>query len=410
MKIARIDSRQIFDSRGVPTVETRVILESGAWGAASVPSGASTGAHEAHELRDGGEAYGGRGVLRALQQIEAEIFPALKGLDASRQREIDSALIALDGTPDKRRLGANALLSVSLAAARAAANALKIPLYRHIGGMGPCAVPLPMMNVLGGGMHADNNIDIQEFLIVPVGADSFASALRMGAEVYRALKSLLKQRGLSTAVGDEGGFAPDLPGDEDALDCLTEAIRAAGYAPGRDIAVSLDCAAAAWAQGGQYIMPKRRQEMSRCRLIDRWCHLAEKYALLSVEDPLGEEDFDGFAEITRRISSRTLVVGDDLFTTNPHRLARGMCAGAANAILIKPNQIGTLTETVDVMTAARAGGYRAIVSHRSGETNDDFIADLAVGMGADFIKAGAPARGERLAKYHRLLAIEREMA
>lgn len=406
MKISRIHSTQILDSRGVPTLQTCVTLQCGATGVASVPSGASTGSHEAHELRDGGEAYAGKGVAKAAEQISTVIAPGLQGMDADRQREIDEKLIALDGTPDKHRLGANALLSVSIACARAAANARKIPLYRHIGGINACAAPLPMMNILNGGMHADNNIDVQEFMIVPVGAESVDEALRMGTDVYRALKQLLKKHGHATGVGDEGGFAPDLSGDEEALQYLTDAIAQAGYIPGEEIAISLDCAAAGWVQGDHYIMPKRQVCMSRDEMIAHWISLAEKYELFSIEDPLGEEDFDGFAEITRRIGGRTLIVGDDLFTTHPQRLARGMDSHAANAILIKPNQIGTLTETMDVMGAAQDGGWQTIVSHRSGETNDDFIADLAVGMGAGLIKAGAPARGERIAKYNRLLNIE----
>ena len=410
MTIERIHSIQIFDSRGMPTLQTTVTLANGIRGVASVPSGASTGAHEAHEKRDGGTAYGGRGVIGTAAQINTAIAPALRGLPAACQRDIDNALISLDGTPDKHHLGANALLSVSMACARAAANALHIPLYRHIGGIAGCAVPLPMMNLLNGGAHADNNIDIQEFMIVPVSADCFAAAMRMGTDVYRALQSLLKQKSLSTAVGDEGGFAPDLPDDESALQCLTEAIVQAGYLPGEDIAIALDCAAAGWVRGKEYRMPKRQRNMSREAMIDHWCALAEKYGLFSIEDPLGEEDFDGFAEITRRIGRKTLIVGDDLYTTNPARLKTGLDTGATNAILIKPNQIGTLTETLDVMQRARSSGLRTIVSHRSGETTDDFIADLAAGTGAGLIKAGAPARGERLAKYNRLLNIEWEIS
>jgi len=410
MHIRQIHSTQVFDSRGVPTLQTRVMLENGVSGTASVPSGASTGANEAHELRDGGSAYGGKGVLRAAEQINTTINRTLKGMNVLRQRDIDTTLITLDGTPEKQKLGANALLSVSMATARAAANALHMPLYRLIGGMNPCGSPLPMMNVLNGGMHADNNIDIQEFMIVPLGADSFDAAMRMGTDVYRALKALLKKSGHSTAVGDEGGFAPNLSDDEEALKLLTEAIVQAGYTPGEEVAISLDCAAGGWVEGDHYIMPKRQLSMTREQMIDRWADLSEKYELFSIEDPLGEEDFDGFTEITDRIGDDVLIVGDDLFTTNPQRLARGMCLGAANAILIKPNQIGTLTETLDVMTAARAGGYQTVVSHRSGETNDHFIADLAVGMGAPLFKAGAPARGERLAKYNRMLDIEWEIS
>lgn len=409
MTIKNIHSIQIFDSRGVPTLETRVTLENGIAGSASVPSGASTGVHEAHELRDGGDEYGGKGVLRAAEQVNRRINDALHGMSATDQRAIDSALLALDGTPEKKKLGANATLSVSMAVARAAARALKLPLYRYIGGITPCGTPLPMMNVLNGGMHADNNIDIQEFMIVPIGAESFDDAMCMGTDVYRALKALLKKSGHSTAVGDEGGFAPSLADDEDALKLLSDAIAQAGYEPGEDIAIALDCAASGWVEGDHYIMPKRQLMMTREQLIDRYEELAGKYPLFSIEDPLGEEDFEGFAQISNRIGDHVLIVGDDLFTTNPHRLAQGMCMGAGNAILIKPNQIGTLAETLDVMTAARAGGYQTIVSHRSGETCDSFIADLAVGMGSPLFKAGAPCRGERMAKYNRMVRIAAEL-
>ena len=408
MIIKNIHSIQIFDSRGVPTLETRVTLENGVTGSASVPSGASTGVHEAHELRDGGDEYGGKGVLRAAENVNRRIADALQGMSVLNQRAIDSTLLALDGTPEKKKLGANALLSVSMATARAAARALKLPLYRYIGGMTCCGTPLPMMNVLNGGLHADNNIDIQEFMIVPIGAESFEEAMRMGTDVYRALKTLLKTSGYSTAVGDEGGFAPNLGDDEDALKLLSEAIAKAGYEPGEDVAISLDCAAGGWAEGDHYSMPKRQQMMTREQLIDHYAELTDKYRLFSIEDPLGEEDFEGFAQLTARIGDHVLIVGDDLFTTNPHRLAQGMCMNAGNTILIKPNQIGTLTETLDVMSAARAGGYQTIVSHRSGETCDSFIADLAVGTGAPLFKAGAPARGERMAKYNRMLRIEAE--
>lgn len=410
MRICEITAGQIFDSRGVPTVEARVVLEDGSVGVASVPSGASTGANEAHELRDGGEEYGGRGVRQAVEHVSGEIDDALTGLDALDQRALDAALIALDNTPDKHRLGANAMLAVSMANARAAAASLEVPLYRLIGGMSPCGTPLPMMNILNGGLHADNNVDIQEFMIVPVGADSFEEAMRMGTDVYRALKALLRQGGHATAVGDEGGFAPNLQDDEQALQAISEAIVQAGYAPGDEVAIALDCAASGWVEGDGYHLPKRDRRMSRGALMDWYASLAEKYELFSIEDPLGEEDFQGFVELTDRLGDDVLIVGDDLFTTNPQRLARGMSMGAANAILIKPNQIGTLTETLDVMTAARIGGYQAIVSHRSGETADSFIADLAVGMGAVLFKAGAPARGERMEKYNRLLRIEWELS
>ena len=409
MRIDKICATQVFDSRGVPTLRTGVTLKNGITAWATVPSGASTGSHEAHERRDGGTVYGGKGVCQAAEDINTAVSSALAGMDVTHQRRIDARLIDLDGTENKRRLGANALLSVSLAAARAAAQALGLPLYRYIGGAACGGVPLPMMNVLNGGAHADNNIDIQEFMIVPVAAENFADAMRMGTDVYRALKELLRAAGHATSVGDEGGFAPNLADDEAALACLREAIIRAGYTPGEDIAIALDCAAAEWAVDDQYTMPKRGANMTRAQLIERWVRLQAEYRLFSIEDPLGEEDFAGFAELTRRIGSETLVVGDDLFTTNPARLAQGVAQGAANAILIKPNQIGTLTETMDVILAARAAGYRTIVSHRSGETCDPFIADLAVGMGAPLIKAGAPARGERLAKYNRLLEIEWEM-
>jgi len=408
--IESVRARQIFDSRGTPTIEAEVGLSSGAIGVASAPSGASTGAHEAHEKRDGGTAYGGKGVLQAIEGVHAEIAPALRGLDARDQRRVDAALLALDGTPNKQRLGGNALIAVSLATAYAAAGALGIPLYRHLGGLVGGSSPIPMLNVLNGGAHADNNIDIQEFMLVPVGAKTFRDAMKMGAEVYQHLKALLKKQGLSTAVGDEGGFAPSLEKDEDALKLLVDAIAAAGYAPGRDVSLAVDAAASEWQRDGGYVLPKRGTALTTAELTDYFRSLSEKYPIVSIEDPLGEEDFDGFAEITAQLGKRAMIVGDDLFTTNPERLSKGILKRAANAILVKPNQIGTLSETLDAINLARSAGYRVVLSHRSGETESSAIADIACAVNAEFLKSGAPARAERTAKYNRVLRIEQEVA
>lgn len=406
MRIKSIAARQILDSRGQPTLEARVTLTCGAEGVASAPSGASTGAHEAHELRDGGSAYGGRSVERAVAGVNGEICAALTGLDVRDQRGIDAALIALDGTPNKSRLGGNALIAVSLACAVAASKTVGMPLWRYIGGVSGGRCPCPMMNVLNGGAHAANNVDIQEFMLVPVGAASFADAVRMCAETYQALKSVLRERGLSIALGDEGGFAPDLRSDEEALELLMLAIGRAGCIPGKGMAIALDVAASEWADAGEYHLPKRGERRSRKEMIEYFSRLTQNYPIVSLEDPLGEEDFAGFAEITRQLGDSVMIVGDDLFTTNPARLRKGIDACAANAILLKPNQIGTLSETIDAVRIARGAGYRLILSHRSGETESSIIADLACAVNADFLKAGAPARSERTAKYNRVLAIE----
>ena len=410
-RIASVAGRQIFDSRGTPTVEAEVILESGVAACASVPSGASTGRHEAVELRDGDSAYyGGKGVSRAVENIHEAIEPVLLGLPADCQGTIDRLLIETDGTPNKSRLGANATLAVSLACAKAAAAAAGQMFYRYIGGAAASILPVPMMNILNGGAHADNNVDIQEFMIMPVGADSFHGALRMATAVYGALKNLLRAQGLSTGVGDEGGFAPDLQDDEQALQLLTAAIEAAGFRPGEDICIALDAAASEWAEDeGGYRLPKRGTRLTREDLISYFESLSRKYPLISVEDPLAEDDFHGFCRFTEVLGDRLQIVGDDLFVTNPTRLRQGIAMGSANAVLVKPNQIGTLSETIETVRLAHANGYRAILSHRSGETEDTSIADIAVALGTGQIKTGAPARTDRVCKYNRLLKIEQHL-
>ncbi len=404
--IKKITAREILDSRGNPTVEATVVLTDDVVGVASAPSGASTGSFEAHERRDKDSArYGGKGVLGAVAAVNKQIAAALAGANAGEQCEIDRLLISLDGSENKHRLGANATLAVSLAVARAAASFYRMPLYRYLGGTNARTLPVPMMNILNGGAHAANNVDIQEFMILPVGAESFAEAMRWGSEVYHKLGALLRARGLSCTVGDEGGYAPNLENDEAALSLLTEAIFAAGY-DDKKIKIALDVAAGEWESEGSYLQPKRGKRMSRAELIDEWCDFCTRYPIISIEDGLGEEDFAGVAELTDRLGARTMLVGDDLFVTNEKRLIRGIEARAANAILIKPNQIGTLSETLQVIRTARAAGYRHILSHRSGETEDTTIADIAVATNAPFIKSGAPARSERVAKYNRLLRIE----
>jgi enolase len=406
VKIVRTGAREILDSRGNPTVEASVYLSDGTIGVAAVPSGASTGSYEALELRDGDpKRFGGKGVTRAVEHVRRIISPALTGADAFDQFLIDSTLIGLDGTQDKSHLGANATLAVSLAAARAAACSLSMPLYRYLGGARATRLPVPMMNILNGGAHASNNIDIQEFMILPLGADSFAEGVRIGAEVYASLRSILKEAGKSTAVGDEGGCAPDLAGDEEAIELILKAIERAGYNTDT-VALALDAAASEWYSDGVYRLPKRMKEMSADALIDYWEALTETYPIVSIEDGLGEDDFAGWKKLTERIGDRVMLVGDDLFVTNSARLAQGIEGGYGNSILIKPNQIGTLTETLSVIDLASINGYRYILSHRSGETEDTAIADLAVATGAPFIKSGAPARGERVAKYNRLTKIE----
>jgi enolase len=405
-QIDTVHARQILDSRGNPTVEVEVSLRSGAHGRAAVPSGASTGEFEATELRDGGDAYGGKGVAKAVANANGEIAEAIRGHDATDQKGLDAKLIELDGTDNKSRLGANAILGVSLAAARAAAAEENLPLWRYLGGEAAHVLPVPMMNVLNGGAHADNSVDFQEFMVVPVGAPSFAEALRTGAEVFHALKGTLKKRKLNTAVGDEGGFAPDLESNEAALQALIEGIEAAGYTPGDDVAIALDPAVSEIFNAGAYNLEHENRSLSAAELADYWADLASRYPILSIEDGMDEEDWDGWKALTDRIGEKVQLVGDDLFVTNVQRLQRGIDSGVANSILIKVNQIGTLTETLAAIDLARANGYTAVMSHRSGETEDTTIADLAVATGCGQIKTGAPSRSDRVAKYNQLLRIE----
>jgi enolase len=405
-EIEQLIGREILDSRGNPTVEVEVLLESGATGRAAVPSGASTGAHEAVERRDGGDRYGGKGVQQAVAHVNGEIADAVEGLEGLDQRGLDATLVDLDGTPNKSRLGANALVGVSLAVAHAASDEVGVPLYRYIGGANAHLLPVPMMNVINGGAHADNNVDIQEFMIVPVGAASFAEALRWGAETYQHLKALLHQRGLSTAVGDEGGFAPNLPSNEDAVKVLVEAIEAGGRAPGQDIAIAIDAAASEFYRDGSYQLAGEGRSLSAEEFSAYLGRLCDLYPIISIEDGMAEDDWDGWAVHTAALGRRVQLVGDDIFVTNETRLARGIAEGIANAILIKVNQIGTLSETLDTMASAARVAYAAVVSHRSGETEDTTIADLAVATGCGQIKTGAPARSDRVAKYNQLLRIE----
>ena len=404
--ISKICGREVLDSRGNPTVEASVMLSDGTVGMASVPSGASTGIFEAHELRDKSSArYGGRGVLEAVYNIGKRICPALVGVSVYEQSEIDTIMCEVDGTENKSKLGANAILAVSMACARAGANSYHMPLFKYIGGVSARNLPIPMMNILNGGAHASNNVDIQEFMIAPVGAHSFGDALRIGAEIYHTLGKLLKSRGLSTAVGDEGGYAPSLDGDEDAIRLICEAIDAAGYDT-ETVKIALDAASSEWYRDGSYVLPKRGARFDADALIGYWFELVGKYPIFSIEDGLDQTDFGGWARLTQSIGDRVMLVGDDLFVTNVKRLATGIEMGAANSVLIKPNQIGTVSETIDVIVKAKANGYRYILSHRSGETEDTTIADLAVGTNAPYIKTGAPCRSERVAKYNRLLRIE----
>jgi enolase len=405
-QIEQVHARQILDSRGNPTVEVELSLRSGAWGRAAVPSGASTGEFEATELRDGGPEWMGKGVSRAIENVNGEIASAVRGQDASSQAALDRMLITLDGTPNKSRLGANAILAVSLAAAHAAAAEERLPLWRYLGGETAHVLPVPMMNVLNGGAHADNQVDFQEFMIVPVGAKSFHEALRMGAETFHNLKKTLHERGMSTAVGDEGGFAPDLGSNEEALQVLMEAIRAAGYVPGDQVAIALDPAVSEIYQEGSYVLASEGRSLRAGDLSDYWAELADRYPILSIEDGMDEEDWDGWKALTDRLGNRIQLVGDDLFVTNTERLKRGIDTGVANSILIKVNQIGTLSETLAAVRMARENGYTAVMSHRSGETEDVTIADLAVATGCGQIKTGAPSRTDRVAKYNQLLRIE----
>jgi enolase len=405
-KIETLHARQILDSRGNPTVEVDVVLASGAQGRAAVPSGASTGEFEATELRDGGDAYGGKGVTQAVGHVNGEIAEAVRGRDALDQEGLDRALIELDGTDNKGRLGANAILGVSLAAARAAAAEEHVPLWRYLGGEAAHVLPVPMMNVLNGGAHADNSVDFQEFMVVPVGAPSFTEALRTGAEVFHALKKTLGKRGLGTAVGDEGGFAPDLESNEAALQALIEGVEAAGYTPGEDVAIALDPATSEIFSNGAYELTHEGRALSPEEMAAYWADLCDRYPILSIEDGMDEEDWAGWKALTDRLGERIQLVGDDLFVTNTQRLERGIDSGVANSILIKVNQIGTLTETLAAIDMARGAGYTAVMSHRSGETEDTTIADLAVATGCGQIKTGAPSRSDRVAKYNQLLRIE----
>ena len=406
--ISSVHGRQILDSRGNPTVEVEVVLEDGARGSAAVPSGASTGRWEAVELRDGGSAWGGKGVTRAVSHVSGEIQTCLQGMDAADQRTVDDALITLDGTPAKGRLGANAILGASLATAHAAAASAGVELYAWVGGAEAHVLPVPMMNVINGGAHADNALDLQEFMIMPVGAPSFAEGLRMGVETFHALRAEVKSRGLSTAVGDEGGVAPDLSSNEEALRLIMGAIERAGYRPGDDIAIALDPAMTELydADAGLYRLPGDGRDFDAEGIVAFWADLVDRYPIVSIEDGCAEDDWDGWALLTRTLGDRVQLVGDDLFVTNPERLRMGIDRGAANALLVKVNQIGTLSETLDAIGVARAAGMRAVMSHRSGETEDVTIADLAVAVGTGQIKTGAPSRSERVAKYNRLLRIE----
>lgn len=409
--IEEIIAREILDSRGNPTVEVDVYLEDGSMGRAAVPSGASTGSNEAVELRDNDKnRYMGKGVLQAVENVNSILAPEIEGYDATDQLGIDRAMIDMDGTPNKSRLGANAILGVSIACAKAAAESLGLPLYQYLGGTNGKVLPVPMMNILNGGKHADNNVDIQEFMIMPVGADSFAAALRMGTEVYHALKKVLKSKGLNTAVGDEGGFAPMLSSNEEALAVIVEAINAAGYKPGEQIALALDAAATEFYKDGRYVFAAEGKSRGAEEMVEYYSMLVDKYPIISIEDGLAEDDWEGWKKLTERLGKRVQLVGDDLFVTNTALLSRGIESGVANSILIKLNQIGTVTESLDAIEMAKQAGYTAVVSHRSGETDDTTIADLVVATNAGQIKTGAPARTDRVAKYNQLLRIEEELA
>ena len=400
-------AREILDSRGNPTIEAEVFLDDGARGVAGVPSGASTGVHEAHELRDGGERYQGKGVLKAVENINEKIADEIAGFEADDQRLIDQALIKLDGTDNKSELGANAILGVSIAAAKAAAESAALPLYRYIGGPNAHVLPVPMMNILNGGAHADSGVDVQEFMIAPIGAESFAEALRMGAEVYHALKAVLKDKGLSTGLGDEGGFAPSVDSTKAALDVIVDAIKKAGFEPGKDVALALDVASSEFFKDGKYHFEGGEHTAEEMSKVEEG--LIDEYPIVSIEDPLHEDDWDGYTTLTAAIGEKVQIVGDDFFVTNPARLQEGIEKKAANALLVKVNQIGTLTETFDAVELAHRNGYRTMMSHRSGETEDTTIADLAVALNCGQIKTGAPARSERVAKYNQLLRIEQEL-
>ena len=406
--IEALGAREILDSRGNPTVEVEIVLEDGSAARAAVPSGASTGAFEAVELRDGGNRYLGKGVEKAVKFVNENIAPEIIGLDAQDQRLIDQAMIELDGTKNKAKLGANAILGVSLAVAKASAEHADLSLFKYVGGNNAHILPVPMMNILNGGAHADTNVDIQEFMVAPIGADSFKESLRWGAEIYHSLKSVLKKRGLATSIGDEGGFAPNLESNRAALDLILEAVQGAGFKPGKDVALAMDVAATEFHENGKYSF--EGSQRTAAEMIAYYSELVNSYPLVSIEDPLDEDDWAGWTEMTSTLGSKVQLVGDDLFVTNPERLAKGISAGTANALLVKVNQIGTLTETLDAVEMAHRAGYRSMMSHRSGETEDTTIADLAVATNCGQIKTGAPARSERVAKYNQLLRIEEELA
>ncbi|RJO71918.1 MAG: phosphopyruvate hydratase [Myxococcales bacterium] len=408
--IEAIYARQIFDSRGNPTVEADVFLTGGYRGSAAVPSGASTGEHEAVELRDGGEAYLGKGVQNAVKNVNEIIGPALEGMDALEQISIDQRLLELDGTENKGHLGANAILSVSMAVARAAADALDVPLYRYLGGVAACILPVPMMNILNGGSHADNNVDLQEFMILPLGADTFTQAVRMGAETFHSLKKVLKEKGYNTSVGDEGGFAPNLKSNEEAIEVILKAIEKAGYKPGEDIYLGIDSAASEFYKDGKYTFRwSTKESLTAAEMVDFYARWVAKYPIISIEDGLAEDDWDGWKILTDKLGKKVQIVGDDIFVTNTKRFQKGIDLGVSNSILIKLNQIGTLTETLAAIEMAKTNGMTAVVSHRSGETEDTFISDLVVGTNARQIKTGSMSRTDRVAKYNRLLRIEEEL-
>ena len=408
-QIKKVHGREVLDSRGNPTVEVEVTLDSGAFGRAIVPSGASTGEHEAVELRDGGKRYLGKGVQNAVKNVNTEIASTIIGLDAADQKSLDHKLIALDGTENKSRLGANAMLGVSLAVARATADDRQTPLYRSIGGDKAVTLPVPMMNVMNGGVHADNNIDLQEFMIMPIGANSFSQALQWGVETYHTLKSLLKEKGLSTAVGDEGGFAPNLSSNESAIEFLVDAIAKAGFKPGKDISIALDPAMSELFRDSRYHLTGENKILTSDELASWWTRLVDAYPIVSIEDGMSENDWAGWSALSQALKNRVQLVGDDLFVTNPKRLQQGIDKKVANSVLIKVNQIGTLTETLDTVNLATANNYSSVMSHRSGETEDSTIADLAVATNCGQIKTGAPARSDRVAKYNQLLRIEQEL-
>ena len=409
-KIAEVTAREVLDSRGNPTLEATVRTASGAAGSAMVPSGASTGSREALELRDGDKGrYGGKGVLKAVANVEQRIAPCVRGLEVRDQHAIDQAMIGLDGTPNKANLGANAILAVSMAAARAAAAMDGVPLYRYLGGEGPFAMPVPMMNIINGGAHADNSVDMQEFMVIPTGAATLAEAVRCGAEIFHALKSVLAKRGLGTAVGDEGGFAPDLPSNESALEVILQAVALAGYSAGRDVMLGLDVASTEFFKNGRYVLASEKRELTAAEFVDYLARWVDQYPIISIEDGMAEDDWDGWKILTQRLGGRVQLVGDDLFVTDTATLQKGIDRGVANSILIKVNQIGTLSETLAAIELARRSGYTAIVSHRSGETEDTTIADLAVATSVGQIKTGSLSRSDRVAKYNRLMQIEIEL-